>query len=480
MIIAADAAPRVHKRKNSHIVTEIPAGGVAVALDPVAKASNATYIARGKTEEEKKLSEEFRNGMIIEDPLGSYTLKRLFFSPEETNFYYYGFSNQTLWPLCHVAFEGPEFRKDWFDGFKRVNQRFASAIKDEIKGKTFIWVNDYQLSMVPRYLGKPRGTTVAMFWHIPWPTWEVFRILPFKKELLESMLMCDFIGFHRGYQVRNFLDTVKRELEVRIDEETNKIYYNKNVTVVKNLPLGIDTDVIESLAQEKQGKEFLSRFLPKIVPFIKENEKFADLFAKHRVLLGVDRLDYTKGLRVRLLALDRLFTKYPGYMGNVVYVGILAPSREAIPAYKNLKKEIREMAEQINDKYRKSHWQPIHLFSQIFKRQEIVNLYRQADVCIVTPLDDGMNLVSKEFVITSALSSDPGMLVLSQFAGSATDLAQALIVNPYDIEEVVDAIKRGLEMDKREKVNRIKQMAETLRQRNIYVWTEDFIRSATM
>src|SRR3989338_1966813 len=222
VIIAADAETRVSTRSlrnKDEIVSRLPVGGVAVALDPIAKAAQAVYIARGKTEEEKKIA-QITPKVGITDTDGRYSLRRLFLSKEELDDYYYGFSNQTLWPLCHVAFERPEFNDKWFAGYKKVNQRFSNAIKEEIKGKTFIWIHDYQLALVPQMLGKRKDVVIGMFWHIPWPTWEVFRILPQKKEIIESLLNCDFLAFHRGYQVRNFLDTADRELELRIDQET--------------------------------------------------------------------------------------------------------------------------------------------------------------------------------------------------------------------------------------------------------------------
>lgn len=469
MIIAADGETRIAEKKNGMVIEKIPAGGVSIALDPIAKASGAVYIARGKNMDvEKKLE---GNKLTIEDTDGKYVLKRLFFSQEDVNSYYYGFSNQTLWPLCHVAWEKPQFHKLWHEGFKRVNQKFAQSIKEEIKGKTFVWINDYQLCLVPRYLEKTRSTKVAMFWHIPWPRWEVFRILPWKRKILESMLTCNFLAFHRGYQVRNFLDTVRRELEARIDEETNRIYFNGNVTTVKNLPMGIDTDVIKSLIKYgENSKGNGSR---------NEEKSIGEYFSKdNKIIIGVDRLDYTKGLRSRLMALDRFFERNSQYIGKVVYVGILAPSREAIPAYVALRKEVEEQARIINKKYGTKDWKPIHLVCKVFSREKVVNFYKKADVCLVTPLDDGMNLVSKEFVVASSYSENPGMLVLSQFAGSAIDLTDALIVNPYNIDEVVGAIKRALEMDQKEKVKRIKKMADVLDEKNVYEWAMEFVRNA--
>lgn len=476
MIIAADGETRISEKKGEKIIERVPAGGVSIGLDPIARASQAIYIARSRMPFEKSVT---HGRITVNHPDGKYILQRLFLSPDELNQYYNGFANQTIWPLCHVTFQEPIFRKDWYEGFKKVNQKFAKAIKDEIKGKTFIWINDYQLALVPKYLERPKNAIIGMFWHIPWPTWEVFRILPDKKELLESLLTNDFLAFHRGYHVRNFFETVRRELEARIDEETNKVFYNGHETTVKNLPMGVDTDVIRSLvsAENEYGSP-VARVVRKIFGFGLEKNNMDIYFKKNKVILGVDRLDYTKGIRLRLRAIDKFFEKNPKYIGKVIYLGIMAPSREAIPSYKFLKKDIGFLADQINSKYAKGDWKPIHTISKSFPRIEVIRFFRKANVCLVTPLDDGMNLVSKEFMVASSLSKNPGMLVLSQFAGSAIDLTQSLIVNPYNLEEVANAIKKGLEMDTQEKIKRTKNMAQTLEERNVYQWARDFVTEA--
>ena len=479
-ILVADAEPRVHQKKNGDIVSIIPAGGVSIALDPIAQISQGVFIARGKTEADKEIVDRDNKDKIKGD-LGSYTLKRIFVGNQEEQDYYNGFSNQTLWPLCHVAFQPPIFEKNWYASYIKVNQRFAKAIGDESKRNSFIWVHDYQLSLVPKYLDKPKDAVLGMFWHIPWPTWEIFRILPQKREILESMLRCDFLAFHRGYHVRNFLDTVRREFEVRIDEETNKVYYNKRVITVKNLPMGIDSDVIRAVAHQSQQSSFfgvIARALVDIDNQKKMKNSFEEFFKKYKVIIGVDRLDYTKGLALRLKAIEKFLKKYPQYIGKVVYVGIIAPSRETLPSYKALRREIKQLSSEINLKYAREGWVPIHLIYQVFTRKDVMNFYKKAQLCLVTPLDDGMNLVSKEFVIAVSNVENPGMLVLSQFAGSAIDLTSALVINPYNVEEVAIAIKDGLEMKRAEKLRRMKSMAEALEDKNIYAWTEDFIRAA--
>jgi len=483
-IMAADAETIVLKREDGKVVTQLPSGGVSIALDPIAKASSATYIGRAKTAEERDFSKT-----TVEDEKGKYTLKRLFFEPKDFDGYYNGFSNQTLWPLCHVAFEAPIFDNNWYQSFVRVNQKYAQAIKDEVRGRTFVWVNDYQLCLVPKFLGRQKDTTIGLFWHIPWPTWEAFRILPQKKEILESLLTCNFIGFHRGYHVRNFLETVAREFEVRIDEETDQIYFRGHTTTVKNLPLGIDTDVVGALVKDEQHKKeeggfvkIISKlFSPEVKkeqPETPENKQYDEIFNKYQVMLGVDRLDYTKGLMLRMEAIDKFFETNKKYIGKVVYLGVLAPSRDTIPSYRKLKGDLENYVEIINQKYARNGWQPVHLLYNLFTRKDIINFYMKAELCLVTPRDDGMNLVSKEFVAAAALSQKPGMIVLSQFAGSAIDLTSALIVNPYNINELVNAIKTGLEMNQTEKTRRIKEMAKILEERNVYEWALEFAQES--
>lgn len=474
MIIAADAEPFVHTTKQGTISTTLPEGGVGIAFDALARSSRATFIARGRTSEDKQVVEG--KGKIT-DPTGKYTLKRLFFAEKDLDSYYSGYSNQTLWPLCHIAYQRPLFSNSWFEGYQKVNETFAKAIKEDIKGKTFIWLNDYQLSLVPQYLGRQKNTMIGFFWHIPWPTWEIFRILPQKKQILQSLLSCDYIAFHRGYQARNFLQCVELELEARIDLETSKVYYNKNVTTVSNLPLGIDTDAIRSLVQPMEKPSKLTTIMQKILPPKQPKNPIEKALQEGKLLLGVDRLDYTKGLISRLQAIDLFFTKNPSYKGKVAYVELIAPSREQIPAYNELKKRLTELSKEINAKHKKGTWVPVVIERGMYPRTEIVKFFTQADVCLVTPLDDGMNLVSKEFVIATEANPEPGMLVLSQFAGSAIDLTDAVIVNPYNTEEVAEAIKKALEMPLKEKKRRLDNMVPTLDERNLYEWARTFIKN---
>jgi trehalose 6-phosphate synthase len=465
---------------------ETPAGGVAVAFDTVCQVAGGTYIARARTEEDREVSGP--EGMVrAHGSLGEYTLKRIFLTPDQEAAYYQGFANQTLWPLCHIAFERPIFDHSWFEGYREVNRIFAESIIESIDGKPLIWVNDYQLALVPSFLPQNEDTMIGLFWHIPWPTWEIFRILPYKREILTSLLCCNFIGFHRHYQMRNFLTACDRELGARIDYETNTVYVDGKRVRAASLPMGIDVDIIRDLLSRGTSR-------PGLLDLIRmtfgldtgpegestaspEAETINDLAARYDLFLGVDRLDYSKGIKERLFALDRFFDCYPEYRERVVYIGIMSPTRTSIPAYAKLRDDVEALAEQINQRHQTEDWRPLHMVYNAYTREDVIDLYQKARVCLVTPVDDGMNLVSKEFVVAASCSDDPGMLVLSQFAGSASDLSAALLVNPYDTEAMATAMHAALTMDRDERRDRLASMVTRLEERNVYDWAISFVRN---
>lgn len=485
VIIAADGETRTHQEQNGRITEQTPAGGVSVAFDVLCQTADATYIARGRTEQDRDVVDD--HGRVrVSGPDGAYTLKRLFLTPEETQAYYAGYANQTLWPLCHIAFVRPIFDRCWFHGYEEVNRRFAECINQEIDAKTFVWVNDYHLALAPQYIERGSDTVIGMFWHIPWPTWEIFRVLPNKHEILTGMMHCDYIAFHRRYQARNFLAALEQELGARVDYETNMVYADGRSTRVDSLPMGIDVDVIKNaMRPDKDGQTMLeavrstfSLLMPAHEPEQSHDaDVVADLASRYRILLGVDRLDYTKGIPERLRGIDRFLEMYPEQRGRVVYIGIMSPTRDVVPAYQDLRREVEQLADEINARYSTDDWQPLHMIYNGFTREDVMDLYEKAAVCLVTPVDDGMNLVSKEFVVAASLSSDPGMLVLSQFAGSASDLNASLLVNPYDPDAIATAIHMALDMDPEERRQRIDLMVSLLQQNNVYEWAVNFARN---
>lgn len=461
LVVAIQSEPYVHVKTPRGIKLQKGAGGAHVLLDGVLKKVGGLMVAVGRGTGDMQASDE-KGRIKVPPDTKTYTLKRIFLKKKELDGFYYGFANQTLWPLCHAVFIKPIFHNSWWQEYQAVNKRFADAIVDEIKDdNAFVWVNDYHFALLPQILKmKHPKLSVGVFWHIPWPTYEIFRICPWRKEILEGLLGADFIGFHRGYHVDNFIECARRELGVIVDSEPRSVVYKEKHTKLANLPAGIDYhEIQESLAKHK----IVDRRIIK--------RDFG--FSYQQLIIGVDRIDYTKGLIERLKILDRFLEKYPEFLGKFVYLSIGAPSRLHIPAYKNLNKEVLDLVEKINWKYSTIDWQPVVFIDQILPREKIFEYYRLADVCFVTALDDGMNLVAKEFV----LCCDPerGILVLSKFTGAAKDLKRAIQINPYDIEGSVEALKRALTMDKKEKIERNKDMKNAVKQNNIYDWAKNFI-----
>ncbi len=461
LVVAIQSEPYVHVKTPKGIKLQKGAGGAHVLLDGVLKQVGGLMVAVGRGTGDQQMSDA-KGRIRVPPDTKTYTLKRIFLKKKELDGFYYGFANQTLWPLCHAVFIKPIFHTSWWEEYKQVNQKFADAILEEIKDdNAFIWVNDYHFALLPKMLQeKHPKLSVGVFWHIPWPTHEIFRICPWRKEILEGLLGADFIGFHRGYHVDNFVECARRELGVIVDNEPKSIIWNDNHTKLANLPAGIDYhEIQDSFSKHKLiDKRIIKR-------------DFGFNFEK--LIIGVDRIDYTKGLVERLKILDRFFEKYPEYIGKVVYFSVGAPSRIHIPAYKNLNKEILDLVEKINWKYSTNDWFPIVFVDQILPREKIFEYYRLADVCLVTALDDGMNLVAKEFV----LCSDPekGVLVLSKFTGAAKDLKWALQINPYSVEASVDVLRQALEMNKKEKIERNKNLKNAVKANNIYDWAKNFI-----
>lgn len=456
-IIVSDAEPVLHIKKNDKFEQQVPARGVSVALETVARAGKCLYIARGKSEEDKEILD--KSGKItVHNNKEDYLLKRVF--PSSENFEgYYEFANQTLWPLCHNVFAKPTFNQDWYEGYVQVNKLFAESVNQDIKKNSIVWVNDYQLALVPKMLKHDLENPVAFSWHIPWPSYDVFSILPQKHEILEGLLACDLIAFHTEQDVINFLDIVDREFVARVGKEVGKIFFADRVISVEAIPLGISFEDKDDF--NKQGK----------ISFVSDSEKrIKKLYDTFPVILGVDRLDYTKGIEERLKALEVFYTTNPEEKGKSVYIGLIAPSKMSIPQYKEVEEKIQNLAQSINKKLGTKDWQPIHLEFTTFDRDTLFYLYRNARVCLVTPLHDGMNLVSKEYIALASLSDDPGFLVLSKFAGSSEELQEAILVNPFDIDDIALGIKTALEMPKKERIERIKKMVVTLKKSNLYNW----------
>ncbi len=433
------------------------------ALDPVVRASQGLWVATATGDADDEVTDD-RGRVAVPPENPSYTLKRLWLTPEQEEGYYNGFANSALWPLCHIAYRRPVFRRcDWLR-YREVNELFARAVAEEIgRDKAFVFVQDYHLALLPRMLKQlcPQAT-VAQFWHIPWPNPEVFRICPWMIELLEGLLGNDLLGFHIRYHGNNFIDTVDRELEARPDRELTAIVYRRHTTKIRSLPISVDFEAIDRQARSPEvGRRM---------------EQWRQQLSLHEPFLGlgVDRADYTKGIPERLRALDAFLQRYPDYHGRFRFLQVAVPSRLGVEAYRQLNDEIDHLVAEINARHGRDSWKPICLLRQHVDPLGLYALYRLAGFCLVTPLHDGMNLVAKEFV--AARVDERGVLLLSRFTGAARELRDASIVNPYAADELADQIHRALAMDPQEVRTRMRRLRERVRERNIYKWAGDIVR----
>jgi trehalose 6-phosphate synthase len=462
-IVVSNRQPYVHVFKKGKTECQRGSGGVVTALDPVLRACNGLWVAFGNGDADSKVTD--KDGKIKvppEDP--SYTLKRVWLTKEEEEGYYYGYSNEALWPLCHMAFERPVFRQQDWEYYKKVNRKFAEAVIKEVGDKkAFVWIQDYHLCLLAKYLKEmaPSQLIVAHFWHIPWPSYEAFRICPQKKEILEGLLGNDLLGFHIRYHCANFIDTIDREIESKIDREKFSIIKQGHETLIRPYPISVDFEDINRLADSSAVNQAKKELI--------EEYNLSGL----KVLLGLDRLDYTKGIPERLLAVGRLLEKHPELIEKIVFLQMGEISRIHIPKYKQLNDEINALVEQINWKFSTDNWKPVILVRRHLSFPELLAFYRIGDLCIVSSLHDGMNLVAKEFI--SSRTDEKGMLILSQFAGASRELNDAFLVNPYDREQFCDAIYNALEMKEDERVKLMAKMRETVSQNNIYRWAGKII-----
>ncbi len=460
-IVAIQREAYLHSHTAQGIAIEKAAGGAHSLLDGILQATGGVMVALASGDADKEVVDK-ANRIKVPPENPRYTLKRVFIKKKELEGFYYGFANQTLWPLCHAVFVKPIFHNSWWQDYVTVNQKFAEAIIEELGDKEgFVWVNDYHLALLPTMLRRMRPTLkIGVFWHIPWPTYEIYRICPWRKDIVAGMLGADFIGFHRGYHVDNFVECTRRDLEVIVDSEPRSIVFKDHVTKVSHVPAGIDyTEIMDVIGNEQPEKQLIE-------------EDFG--FTYDKLGIGVDRVDYTKGIPERLKIIDRFFDKYPEYIGKFTYLMIGAPSRVHIPAYKAINHEISDLVEKINWKYGNGTWLPVQYVNKIVPREKIFHYYNLADICMVTSLDDGMNLVAKEYAICN--KPDRGMLLLSKFTGAAKDMKSAMLINPYDTEGSAVALYHALTMDPKEKQKRNMELKKVLAKNNIYQWGIQFIQ----
>lgn len=456
----------VHARGNNSpggVQCLVPASGLVTALEPILRACDGTWIAHGSGDADRETVDQ-HDRLRVPPLRPEYSLRRVWLTHEEEEGYYYGFSNEGLWPLCHIAHTRPLFRASDWHAYQRANQKFADAVIDEMDGSksSLVLVQDYHFALLPQLIKRARpDARVGVFWHIPWPNPEAFGICPWQSEMLDGLLGADLIGFHTQAHCNNFLETVDRTFEAKIEWEQFAVRRHGHLTSVKPFPISVATGgpqpAVDPRPIEVRRAELLKPFGVN-----------ADFLA-----VGVDRIDYTKGILERFAAIERFLEKWSRYVGRFTFVQIGAPSRVHIKRYQDLVDSVAAEAERINARFATSHWKPIVLLSRHHEHAEIAPYYRAADLAFVTALHDGMNLVAKEFVM--ARDDADGVLVLSQFTGASRELQDALIVNPYDTEQMADTLRLALEMPAAERRQRMLRMRRIVSEHNVYRWAAQLI-----
>ncbi len=462
-IVVSNREPYVHTFSGRDIKCQMPPSGLTVALDPVMQACGGTWIAHGSGDGDAHVVDKHNKVMVPpQSPL--YSLRRVWLSKQEEEEYYYGFSNEALWPLCHIAYSRPVFNEADWNTYQKVNRIFADNVLNEVGDrKAFVFVQDYHLALVPKMI-KEKGNShiiVAQFWHIPWPNPEAFRICPWQEDILDGLLGNDLLGFHIRYHCNNFLDTVDRAMESKIDRDRYEITRGGKKTAVRAFPISVDFEAISREARNEEVDAEIERLRAKLGI----NDEL--------IGMGLDRFDYTKGIPDRLRAIDRFLEKYPDYRGKFVFIQAGVPSRVHIPAYKRINEEIDSLVEEVNWKYGVWQWKPIIYLQEQLSPTTLLALRRMSNFCTVSSLHDGMNLVAKEFV--ASRFDEDGVLILSPFTGAARELTDAILVNPYATDHFAEAIRQSLEMPQAERQRRMRRMRDTVRENNIYKWAADMI-----
>jgi len=457
ILIVSNREPYIHVRKDGRVEVQRPASGLVTAMEPVMRACSGTWIAHGSGSADRE-AVDANDRLMVPPDKPAYRIRRVWLTKEEEAGYYYGFANEGLWPLCHIAHTRPVFRASDWEHYRTVNQRFAQAVVQESRTENpIVLVQDYHFALLPRMIRErlPQATIIT-FWHIPWTNPEAFGVCPWRAELLEGLLGSSILGFHTQVHCNNFFDTVDRTLEARVDRETSSIHFGGNPTEVRRYPISIEWPPAALASQ------------PPVPECRAAVRKALGLGADVSIGIGVDRLDYTKGILERFAAIERLLEVEPRWIGRFAFVQIAAPSRSSIEEYQSLDARVRAAATRINARFGSAGYQPIVLKIEHHDADQVYTYYRASDVCCVSSLHDGMNLVAKEFV--AARDDERGVLVLSQFTGAARELSEALIVNPYDTEQCAAALHVALTMPPDEQRHRMRSMRSLIQEFNVYRW----------
>jgi len=467
LFVVANREPYMHERGEKGIEVLVPASGLVTALEPVLEATDGTWVAHGSGSADRE-TVDATDRLRVPPDLPSYTLRRVWLTEDEVEGYYEGFANEGLWPLCHIAHTRPTFRpEDWLQ-YQQVNRRFADAVLQEMVGQEapIVLVQDYHFALLPRMVKDARpDARVAIFWHIPWPNPEVFGICPWQRELVDGLLGADLIGFHTQTHCNNFLENVDRALEALTEWDRFAVNRQGHVTRVRPYPISVAFPNGKPEVRYRSAGE--------------ERARLCEELGIEASLLGVgvDRVDYTKGILERFRGIERFIEMNPAYRRRFSFVEIGAPSRTAIPRYQQFLEEVTAEAERINARFQSGKWKPIVFLARHHSHHEIERYYRAASLCMVSSLHDGMNLVAKEFIV--AREDEHGVLILSTFAGAALELTDALQVNPYDVQQVAAAILRALEMPDQEQGARIHRMRARIKDHNVFRWAANLLSDLT-
>jgi trehalose 6-phosphate synthase len=466
MIVVSNREPYIHNRGDDGTpLVHLPASGMVTALEPIVRACAGTWIAHGSgTADRQVVDIHDRIRVPPSDP--AYVLRRVWLTQEEEEGYYYGFANEGLWPLCHLAYVRPAFRESDWQTYRAVNEKFAAVVAREAReSNPVVLIQDYHFALLPRFVRERKpNATIVLFWHIPWPNAETFGVCPWKHEMLLHLLSADILGFHTRYHCQNFLATVDRFVECQIDHEHMTVTLQGHVCQVVPYPISI---------------EWPPRQLDHLPPV---NLARADVRRRYGIRadvslgVGVERWDFTKGIVERFQAIEILLDRRPQLRGKVTLLQIAAPSRSKLPAYRTLQEQTLSEVERINAKFRTDSWQPIVLVDTQQTPDAVWELYRAADFCIVNSLHDGMNLVAKEFA--AARDDEDGVLILSTFAGASRELLEALLVNPFDVSETAAAIETAIEMPRDQRRERMQLMRRTVKENNVYRWAGRMLMDA--
>ncbi len=466
VIVVSNREPYIHNLdKDGDVRLVVPASGLVSALEPITRACAGTWIAYGGGSADR-LTVDGHDRVEVPPDHPSYTLRRVWLSEEEHQGYYLGLANEGLWPLCHIAFTRPVFRASDWEIYQAVNRKFADTVVKEARNeRPIVLVQDYHFALLPRMIRERLPDAIVItFWHIPWPNSEVFSICPWREAILDGLLGSSIIGFHTQFHCNNFIESVDRFLESRIEREDSAITFGGQTSLVHAYPISIEWPPAQ-LETQPPVEECRAAL----------RERYG-LAQDVRLCVGVERLDYTKGILDRFQALEQLFERYPEWIGKLTFLQVAAPSRGTLPAYRQLHDECLRYAEELNRRYGHDGYRPVLMVAEHHSQDQVYQIYRAADICMVTSLHDGMNLVAKEFV--ASRDDEQGVLLLSTFAGASKELLEALIVNPYDAGMMAEALEQALTMTPEEQQGRMRRMREIVRDNNVYRWAGSMLLDA--